>query len=1192
MHLKNPLLFGLMAILLLGGTITPGLSQSSPESGVVINEVELNPKGSDAGYGVGGSGIDSKTTIGLSGAQEYVELYNTSDETIDISGWSIVPTATWKSLVIPDDTTIEPNEFLAFTYVNFWFKDFGETISLVDVLGNKIDETPLLKDNDDESTSWQRITDGLDTDSESDWELKRYTPKSSNNNQITETQESIFTLNGGLDKSEYFFGETLTISGNVSEELFTSLASPEIIKISVKGSNYFKNFALFPDRNLDFSTSLNLQKVLGFNEGTYDVTISYAEHYVETNFAIISEVSSSANESDSFTLEIFTEKESYIPGEIVVMHADTTSDLEYAGLDYDVTNPNGDVVFKGTIFPNERFSTVFQQGAGQIYPFSTQMYMQTVNPVYGTYEINGIYKSQNTMSNSSDDVLFASTTFTLVEDIKENIPISISTDKEIYSVDDIVKVTGRSNNVWVETLDLNVIQSGVISTNPDDVKSQYIRPDPFTLKESIRLNGDGTFEFEFKLVASSSADEDYSSTYGDYKVTVSEHFGSGSTMFKVVEDPESFIDIRTPLGLKTDQSEYALGSGLTITGSIMNYEYKSAGNVVNTIDITFTTPTGDVITFEDHQQKTGYTNCHTNDCSKYSTPLVYSAMPDIVGTFQISAILSPLQFDYGVYTITAEHRLSKTTESIQFEIKSPQSEMITGKETKDPLEMKICKSNRASNDEILKDLRTIGKGEIPPSMDSVDCSLNQIFNVGDKLVVTGKVIPKTGTSLDQSSTKTSGSTEQGSSYSTNYSESMMNYVEVSIPYPKSMTVTKSGAWQTTPNEGENYTGGGGSGNQGSAYYKDKDGNVIRPDAQCEATANQKCSGSSRSDRIGEGSYDGTAVLDKQIKLLTDMSYKAYPDKDGNFATIFELRAGIFSSGTYSVKSHYFGYNDEQTVTVVDNSLKGGLKPEILISLQQDEFTPGETVSINGLIKNIYYYDTVSVIIETPDISKINCLKGQQCGFDNSEKKLRVQETVDGPKFFWNYKIPDVSGSIGTYNIIVDTHFGETQKQFFVVDDSEIIGTPETSPNKTKKIIEKVNRISDNEISITLDEKQSDDSLLVPRVLQGSLFTSARGEESDVNLRITTTGGQCIIGQNSDCLVSESTRKPGAIHSIVTIDDVNYKIRYSGNDVRLEKFSIVPEESGTKINIDNWNVQVMKDEQPSRFYYKVSYVALE
>ena len=142
------------------------------------------------------------------------------------------------------------------------------------------------------------------------------------------------------------------------------------------------------------------------------------------------------------------------------------------------------------------------------------------------------------------------------------------------------------------------------------------------------------------------------------------------------------------------------------------------------------------------------------------------------------------------------------------------------------------------------------------------------------------------------------------------------------------------------------------------------------------------------------------------------------------------------------------------------------------------------------------------------------------------------------------------------------------------------------------MIEKFNRIPDNKIPITLDEKSIEESTLVPRVIQGSLFTSARGDESNVSLQITTNDGQCIIGQNSNCLVSESTRKPGAIYSIVTIDDANYKIRYSGNDVRLEKFSIVPETSNSKIDIDNWNVEIIKDEQPTRFYYKVSYVALE
>ena len=76
------------------------------------------------------------------------------------------------------------------------------------------------------------------------------------------------------------------------------------------------------------------------------------------------------------------------------------------------------------------------------------------------------------------------------------------------------------------------------------------------------------------------------------------------------------------------------------------------------------------------------------------------------------------------------------------------------------------------------------------------------------------------------------------------------------------------------------------------------------------------------------------------------------------------------------------------------------------------------------------------------------------------------------------------------------------------------------------------------------------------------------------------------------MVSESTRKPGEIYKIVTIDEENYKIRYSGSDVRLEKFSILPESSGVPLDIAEWDVQVIKEDQPTRFYYKVSYVNLE
>ena len=80
-----------------------------------------------------------------------------------------------------------------------------------------------------------------------------------------------------------------------------------------------------------------------------------------------------------------------------------------------------------------RFSKVFQQGAGELFAFSTQLFMGTVNPVYGVYTIEGTYQSQNPRYYVAEDVISANASFIVSEDVKEDVLISISTDKEIYS---------------------------------------------------------------------------------------------------------------------------------------------------------------------------------------------------------------------------------------------------------------------------------------------------------------------------------------------------------------------------------------------------------------------------------------------------------------------------------------------------------------------------------------------------------------------------------------------------------------------------------------------------------------------------------------------------------------------------------------------------------------------------------------
>jgi len=147
-------------------------------------------------------------------------------------------------------------------------------------------------------------------------------------------------------------------------------------------------------------------------------------------------------------------------------------------------------------------------------------------------------------------------------------------------------------------------------------------------------------------------------------------------------------------------------------------------------------------------------------------------------------------------------------------------------------------------------------------------------------------------------------------------------------------------------------------------------------------------------------------------------------------------------------------------------------------------------------------------------------------------------------------------------------------------------------SSVKTIIEKVNRISDNLISITTQEKIIDEQSVKPRVLSGSMVTVSKDNQSTVNLRVVSESGICIIGTATECLVSESTRKPGQIFEVVEIDGLNLNVRYSGSDVRLEKFSISPLSSDDFLPDVNWNVEIIKDNEISRFYYKVTYKTLQ
>jgi parallel beta-helix repeat protein len=126
-------------------TATPTPS-SAPK--IVINELMPNPIGDDTG-------------------NETTELYNCGDEAVNIGGW-IIRNQGKGTYTIPAGTVIESHGYYLTKELQLRNKD-GQVFLYYD--GEEVDRS-INYAKSVEGKSWQRLTDGLDTDSDGDW-IKR-----------------------------------------------------------------------------------------------------------------------------------------------------------------------------------------------------------------------------------------------------------------------------------------------------------------------------------------------------------------------------------------------------------------------------------------------------------------------------------------------------------------------------------------------------------------------------------------------------------------------------------------------------------------------------------------------------------------------------------------------------------------------------------------------------------------------------------------------------------------------------------------------------------------------------------------------------------------------------------------------------------------------------------------------------------
>jgi hypothetical protein len=110
-------------------------------------------------------------------------------------------------------------------------------------------------------------------------------------------------------------------------------------------------------------------------------------------------------------------------------------------------------------------------------------------------------------------------------------------------------------------------------------------------------------------------------------------------------------------------------------------------------------------------------------------------------------------------------------------------------------------------------------------------------------------------------------------------------------------------------------------------------------------------------------------------------------------------------------------------------------------------------------------------------------------------------------------------------------------------------------------------ISEITESITFVTDEDGNTIARPALLYAS------NENTEMRFRVAAPDGTCVIGGSAECLVKDSTATNRGGLTSVLIDGEIFRVRYSGADNALERFSITSLES----LVGNWKVELVPEE---------------
>jgi endonuclease YncB( thermonuclease family) len=149
---------------------------------ILINEVELNPRGNDM-------------------AKEWIELYNPTAVDVNIGNFEIRPLFTSATIKLPSDAVIEAGETYVIELDRPMLSNTAESLVLANATGDIKDRTPSLVDKGDDERTWQRIPDG-----NNEWQFVENTRGNLNDpdnpTTTTTTFDSVENIQGSLNNSD------------------------------------------------------------------------------------------------------------------------------------------------------------------------------------------------------------------------------------------------------------------------------------------------------------------------------------------------------------------------------------------------------------------------------------------------------------------------------------------------------------------------------------------------------------------------------------------------------------------------------------------------------------------------------------------------------------------------------------------------------------------------------------------------------------------------------------------------------------------------------------------------------------------------------------------------------------------------------------------------------------------------------